>query len=114
MRQLFALLTIALGILAVPSLASAQNQQRSDQVSSPTVSPYLNLFNNSNPYAYQSLVRPMVQQNKINAQERAHINRVTPRPATLRYSASEARRPTGHQAMYQVYGHYYPALNRQQ
>ena len=114
MRQLFALLTIALGILALASVASAQNQQRYEPNGSPTVSPYLNLFNNNNPYAYQSLVRPMVQQNKINAQERAHLNRVTPRPATLRYSAAEARRPTGHQAMYQTYGHYYPALSRQQ
>jgi len=114
MRHLFSVLTIAVGILAVPSLASAQNQQRYEPNSSPTVSPYLNLFNNSNPYTYQALVRPMVQQNKINAQERAHLNRVTPRPASLRYSATEARRPTGHQSMYQVYGHYYPALNRQQ
>jgi hypothetical protein len=114
MRKLFALLIVGVGIMATTGSATAQNLGRPEPVSSPTVSPYLNLFNNSNPYVYQSLVRPMVNQNRLNAQEQAHLNHVTPKPATLRYSKAEARRPTGHQANYQVYGHYYPTLNRQQ
>lgn len=114
MRYLFAVLAIGVGLSMMATVAAAQNRGRPEAVSSPTVSPYLNLFNSNNPYVYQSLVRPMVDQNRLNAQERAHLNRVTPKPATLRYSAAEARRPTGHQANYQVYGHYYPALNRQQ
>jgi hypothetical protein len=97
----------------LPASAGAQNKQR-QVASSPTVSPYMNLLNNNSDVTnYQSLVRPMVNQNRVNAQERVQLNRTQSKPATLRYSKSESLRSTGHQASYQTYGHYYPTLNRQ-
>ncbi len=74
----------------------------------PTVSPYLNLLNggDANVTNYQSLVRPMVNQNRVNAQARSAI-------ANLQHPSSgpqgsENMRATGHQAVFQNYSHYYP------
>src|SRR5436309_8119116 len=43
----------------------------------PTVSPYLNLFNDPNGLGvYQTLVRPFINQNDINARQTTNINQL--------------------------------------
>jgi len=134
MRQLLILLAVCVGMWMLPSNASAQlrpkvqlpnttraptapnyNTVRQGQqayMRRPSVSPYLNLLNNngSDVTNYQSLVRPMVNQNRINAQQSAQINRLQAKPPTSSNAGSEALRSTGHQSTYHYYSHYYPNL----
>ncbi|HEY2841119.1 MAG TPA: hypothetical protein VGJ26_18330 [Pirellulales bacterium] len=78
----------------------------------PSVSPYLNLLNGGDPNLtnYQSMVRPMVNQNRVNAQQNAQINRLEAKPPTSGNAGSESMRSTGHQATYRNYSHFYPNL----
>ena len=74
------------------------------------MSPYLNLLNNQNPNVtnYQSLVRPQVNQQRVNSQQAASISRLQARPPKSGNAGNEALRSTGHQATWNYYSHFYP------
>ena len=88
---------------------------------SPTTSPYLNLFredlDGSSDFNYQTLVRPMLQQQQFNQrmqQQGVDIARrlqAISAQADFNPEGSQTQYPTGHQTAQNYYGHYYPALN---
>jgi hypothetical protein len=87
----------------------------------PTVSPYLNLFredlDGTSDFNYQTLVRPLLQQQQINQQvERQGLElarRLQSMAAQSDFTpqGSESQFPTGHQSVFMYYGHYYPTAN---
>ena len=102
-----------------PGLATRATKPFSTISTTPTVSPYLNLFNTSqngtSAFNYQTLVRPQLQQNAINqAQMRQNLDvdrkvqALAARGAYSNPAGSETEYPTGHQTAYMYYGHYYP------
>ncbi len=102
-------------VFGLCSTSSAAGARPFDDTSRrPSVSPYLNLLNNQNPNVtnYQSLVRPMVNQNRFNAQQRSAINNLQSAPSSSPQGAENIR-STGHQSAFGNYSHYYPGLKRQ-
>jgi hypothetical protein len=96
-----------------PSAGLIQRNTSANLTRRPTVSPYLNLVNGNNDpnlTNYQSLVRPQVNQQRVNNQQNAQINRLEARPPTSGNAGSESLRSTGHQATWRNYSHYYPKL----
>jgi hypothetical protein len=99
---------------AFAQLAGPSNLQYTPQ---PTVSPYLNLFNNPNGIAtYQTLVRPFLQQNDYNSQQnyinnqvQQELNQVRETSGLGATGASRGIRPTGtgQAATYMNLSHYY-------
>jgi hypothetical protein len=88
---------------------------------SPTVSPYLNLFREDieggGDLNYNTLVRPMLQQQQINQQvqrqnmEMARRLQAISAQSDFNPRGSESQFPTGHQTVYRYYGRFYPAMN---
>lgn len=90
----------------------------------PTVSPYLNLFNESfdeggTDLNYQTLVRPQLQQRQINdqlQQQTQALNRrlqeIAAQPS-YNQQGSTRQAPTGHSTFFQVYSHFYPSAGPQ-
>jgi hypothetical protein len=84
----------------------------------PTVSPYLNLFredlDGSSDFNYQTLVRPLLQQQQINQQVDRQAMEMARRMQSLAAQSdfnpqgSTTQFPTGHQSVFMYYGHYYP------
>lgn len=115
MRVAVVLLTVGIASSLLAVEASAQAPARRPVPSSrPTVSPYLNLLNNQNPNVtnYQSLVRPQVNQQRVNSQQAASISRLQARPPKSSNAGNEALRSTGHQATWNYYSHFYPKKQR--
>ena len=90
--------------------------------SSPTVSPYLNLFRDdldgSGDFNYQTLVRPQLNQLQLNQQfqnQNVELNRRVQAISAQRNYAnpagSEQIYPTGHPTAFGYHGRYYPALS---
>jgi hypothetical protein len=87
--------------------------------SSPTVSPYLNLFRTDleggNNFNYSTLVQPQLQQQQMNQQlERQNLQtnrRLQSIAAQSDFNQQGAKDqyPTGHQTVYNYMGHYYQA-----
>jgi hypothetical protein len=85
---------------------------------SPTISPYLNLFredfDGSSDFNYQTLVRPMLQQQQINQQVERQAMEMARRMQSMAAQSdfspqgSTTQFPTGHQTVFMYYGHYYP------
>src|SRR6267378_266583 len=81
----------------------------------PTVSPYLNLFNDPNGLGvYQTLVRPFFNQNDINARQATNINQLQQELNQIRSNSGLGTtgttgriRPTGHAATFMDLSHYY-------
>lgn len=81
----------------------------------PTVSPYLNLFNNPGGIGvYQTLVKPFLNQNDINARQSQNVNQLQQELNQIRSSSGLGTtgtggriRPTGQAATYMNYSHYY-------
>jgi hypothetical protein len=81
----------------------------------PTVSPYLNLFNDPTGVGvYQTLVRPFVNQNEINARQTGNINQLQQELNQVRSNSglgttgtSGRIRATGHAATFMDLSHYY-------
>jgi hypothetical protein len=108
----------------VPSLGGGGGAKPFASVSSsPTVSPYLNLFRDdldgSSDFNYQTLVRPQFQQLATNQQfQRQNLElsqRVQSISAQSPYknpAGSETQYPTGHQTAFGYYGNYYPGMPR--
>ena len=86
----------------------------------PTVSPYLNLFREdiegNDHFNYTSLVRPQLQQLQFNQQvqrQNLELNRRLQAMAAqsdFNPEGSKNQYPTGHQTVFNYYGHYYPAM----
>jgi hypothetical protein len=87
----------------------------------PTISPYLNLFredlDGSSDFNYQTLVRPMLQQQQFNQQVERQAMEMARRMQSMAAQSdfnpqgSTTQFPTGHQATFGYYGHYYPTAN---
>lgn len=88
---------------------------------SPTVSPYLNLFNDSRngstDFNYQTLVRPQLQQQQFNQHSQNQAYEMSRRiqqisaQADFNPEGSKTQYPTGHQTVFQYHGHYYPQFS---
>ena len=107
----------ALALLAAPSSAFAQYNAgtysgRSDNPNGPTVSPYLNLLNNNNQLNgvpnYQSLVRPLLDQQNAIQRQGSSLQRLQQQVNT-QGGGSGAGRSTGHSTSFMYYSHFYPA-----
>ena len=103
------------GVVLATSQASAQQPFQNFQ-QSPTVSPYLNLTNNrGNPQAYQTLVRPVLEQQQQNLQTQRQINNLTAQQQNLAQAGltqpargvSSQIRGTGHIAGFMITGSYF-------
>lgn len=88
----------------------------------PTVSPYLNLFredlNGQSDLNYQTLVLPQLRQQAVNERQQRENMQMSARLQSIgaqsdfNPAGSTTQPPTGHQTVFQYYGHYYPALNQ--
>jgi hypothetical protein len=88
----------------------------------PTVSPYMNLFredlDGSSDFNYQTLVRPLVQQQQFNQQLQRQALDTAQRLQSISAQADfqpqgdQNQAPTGHQTVFQYFGHYYPSANQ--
>lgn len=106
----------------IGSIGSA-SKPFSNSVPDSTVSPYLNLFNDSftadpNSVPYQSIVRPQLNQQAFNQQvqtQAAVLNRrvqqVAAQPA-FNPQGSERQLPTGHSTVFGNTSHFYPQPQR--
>src|SRR5262245_49824458 len=103
------------GVVFAASRSSAQQPFQNFQ-QSPTVSPYLNLTNrNNNPQAYQTLVRPQLEQRQQNIQTQRQINNLTAQQQNLAQAGltqpargvSSQIRGTGHIAGFMITGSYF-------
>jgi len=106
----------------IPTLSPGRTAKPFSSVSSsPTVSPYLNLFRDdldgSGDFNYQTLVRPQFQQLATNQQfQRQNLEisqRVQAISAQSAYgnpAGSESQYPTGHQTAFGYYSRFYPGM----
>jgi hypothetical protein len=105
-----------------PSLAPGRSAKPFSSVgSSPTVSPYLNLFredfDGGGDFNYQTLVRPQFQQLATNQQFQRQNQEISQRVQAISAqgafqnpAGSEQLYPTGHQTAFGYYGRYYPGM----
>jgi hypothetical protein len=88
----------------------------------PTVSPYLNLFrqdlSGNSDFNYQTLVKPMLQQQQFNQQSQRQAYEMARRVQSIaaqghyNMQGSKDQFPTGHQTAFQYYGRYYPGFQQ--
>jgi hypothetical protein len=125
MMRLLLVIGVVIGLGAVADSAQAQYKPQSrpfdTQSRRPSVSPYMNLVNNSNAGAstnYQSLVRPQLDQQNFNSHSASAIKNLqrsvdSPARSKAGTDGSNAKlRSTGHAASRQHYSHFYPTLGR--
>jgi hypothetical protein len=113
MKKLLLLALFSAGFAGLASRAEAQTNYRgsSDNTNGPTVSPYLNLLQNNsvgNITNYQSLVKPLIEQNSAINRQGNSINRLQ-QQVNSPSSAGTSGRGTGHTTFFMNYGHFYPA-----
>jgi hypothetical protein len=98
--------------------ASASNIVRDATINRPTVSPYLNLLDRGGRLpAYQSLVQPLLEQQRVAAQQSQQISQLQQNANDSLSQAARAReqqglRGTGHRSFHMSYSHYYQVLNQ--
>ncbi len=114
MKSRTLLAVAALMLLAlVPGAAMAQGvglySGRSDNPNGPTVSPYLNLLqqNAAAPTNYQSLVKPLINQNDAIQRQGSALSRLQQQV----YSGGGGG-GTGHSSFFMNYSHFYPNARR--
>lgn len=106
------------------STASRGSKPFSSYQTSPTVSPYLNLFRTDlqggGNFNYSTLVQPQLQQQQLNQQLERQNGQTNRRLQSIAAQAdfnpqgSKDEYPTGHQTVFNYMGHYYqPAQVRQ-
>lgn len=114
----FAAAVVVLVVVAAPGVAHAQwfASGHSDNPNGPTVSPYLNLLQNNSilgpPTNYQSLVRPLVDQNSAIQRQGASLSRLQQQVNSGGGGGagnSGSRAGTGHASRFMNYSHYYPS-----
>lgn len=86
----------------------------------PTTSPYLNLFREDREGGgdlnYNTIVRPMLQQQQVNEQVQRREIELARRLQSLSAQSdfnpqgSTTQYPTGHQTVFRYYGHFYPSM----
>jgi hypothetical protein len=101
--------------MASPASLSKPFTQISPQ---PTVSPYMNLFRDDfsgeSDLNYQTLVRPMLQQQQFNQQIQQQSTEISRRLQSISAQTnfnpqgSTTQPPTGHPTVFMYYGHFYP------
>lgn len=103
----------AVALLAAAGEAAAQGYGRSSaagRIQRPTVSPYMNLFrqgNNGLPN-YQTLVRPELQQQRVNTYQQGEIGQLRSQIASEQRANQVAPLPaTGHESHFRFYSHFY-------
>ena len=89
--------------------------------SSPTVSPYLNLFredlSGSGDLNYNTIVKPQLEQRRMNEQLQRQNLEIARRVQSIAAQAdynpqgSKSQYPTGHQTVFMYLGHYYPSAS---
>jgi hypothetical protein len=103
-------------LLAAPGSAFAQYTGglytgRSDNPNGPTVSPYLNLLQNNNQLNgipnYQSLVRPLLDQQSAIQRQGNSLQRLQQQVNTQGASGGTGQRATGHHTSFMYYSHFY-------
>jgi hypothetical protein len=97
------------------------NKPFASRSSSPTISPYMNLFRDDitgDSDNYNTLVRPQLQQQQVNrsmqVQTQAidrHVQSLAAKPA-FNPQGSASQSPTGHPTGFMYHSHYYPALGK--
>jgi hypothetical protein len=90
----------------------------------PAISPYLNLFrvdqNGFQGFNYSTLVQPQLQQLQVNQQQQRQNLQTTRRLQAIAAQAdynpqgTKDELPTGHQTVFQYYGHYFPQVRPHQ
>jgi hypothetical protein len=100
----------------------AANKPFTSYSPAPTVSPYLNLFREDfeggGDFNYNTLVRPMLQQQQFNQQ--VQRQNIAVERQLQSYAAqsdfnpqgSTSQLPTGHQTVFRYYGRFYPRMYR--
>jgi len=89
---------------------------------SPTVSPYMNLFRDDltgeSDLNYQTLVRPQLDQQRVNAQVQRQNMEIARRVQSISARSdygnpggAQDQYPTGHPTSFRYYSHFYPALS---
>lgn len=107
-----------------PTLSGGSTSKPFSSVSSsPTVSPYLNLFrtdfDGSGDFNYQTLVRPQFQQmatnqsfQRQNTEITQRVQAISARSAFQNPAGSDSQYPTGHSTAFGYYGRYYPGMQQ--
>jgi hypothetical protein len=104
---------VMLAALATARLAMAQtySQGHADNPNGSTVSPYLNLLQGNNQFStvptYQSLVKPMLDQQSAIQQQGNSLNRLQNQVNSQAISGPGARSGTGHTTRFMNYSHFY-------
>ena len=101
--------------------ATGSNKPFTSFSPAPTVSPYLNLFREDlaggSDLNYNTLVRPMLQQQQFNQQVQRQGLELERRlqafaaQSDFNPQGSTSQLPTGHQTVFRYYGRFYPAMN---
>lgn len=105
----------AMTFVANAELAQAQGVRTNrgatarSRIQRPTVSPYLNLYRQDSQGlpTYQTLVRPQVQQQRVNQVQETEITQLRSQLATERASAAQPLPQTGHVSYFRHYSHFY-------
>lgn len=104
---------VAVGLAAESASAQVSRSSRGNAAQSrilrPTVSPYLNLYRNDleGLPTYQTLVRPQIQQQRVNQVQQTEIYQLRSQLATERAQQAQPLPQTGHASYYRYYSHYY-------
>ncbi len=104
--------------------SSSSSKPFSSVSSSPTVSPYMNLFredlNGNSDLNYQTLVQPQLKQQQYNQQFQrqnmelsSRVQQISAQSDYKNPAGSETMYPTGHQTAFGAYSHFYPSLGQQ-
>jgi hypothetical protein len=110
---------VVLAALAAPRLAMAQygrtyGQGHTDNPNGPTVSPYLNLLQGNNQFStvptYQSLVKPMIDQQNAIQQQGSSLQRLQGQVNSQSVAGPTGRTGTGHVTHFMNYSHFYTRL----
>jgi hypothetical protein len=114
----------SMGGSRVPSMSPGRASKPFSSVgSSPTVSPYLNLFredfDGGGDFNYQTLVRPQFQPLATNQQFQRQnteisqrVQQISAQSAFGNPAGSEQQYPTGHQTAFGFYSRFYPGMQQ--
>jgi hypothetical protein len=110
---------VAVVVLSNADAARAQYTGRADSPYGPTTSPYLNLLQNNNQLntvsAYNTLVKPILDQNASLNRQGTSINRLQNQVNSGAGGGGgggggAGGRSTGHSSYFMNYSHYYPRM----
>jgi hypothetical protein len=117
-RFLIVAATLMLAVFAAPGLAFAQGWNgfggHSDNPNGPTVSPYMNLLQNNNQLnstpAYQSLVKPLVDQRNAIQRQGSGLQRLQQQVQGGGSGSGTTGGGTGHSTRFMNYSHFYTGI----